>query len=78
MDANTLFGPLGKDYCLYFYLLSVIGLVLLVLLFVMGIALGIRKKLNMSFYIHILTGCMVYAIFYFQNRLLYSMCINSA
>ena len=77
MNADSLFGPLSKDYCIWFYFLSVIGMVLLVFLVVSGLIFGLRKKLGLSFYFHLLTGSLVYAIFYFQNRLLYSMCIGA-
>ena len=66
MDTNTLFGPLSKEYCLWFYLLSVVGFALFVFIIVSGIVMGISKKRDMSFYLHLFTGSLAYAIFYFK------------
>lgn len=74
MDVNTLFGPLSKEYCLWFYLLSIIGFALFAFILISGIVMGVSKKRDMSFYLHLFAGSLAYAIFYFQNRLLYSMC----
>jgi hypothetical protein len=75
---QLLFGPLGKQYCLYFYILSVIGLVFVVIILVSAFVLGISKRKGLDFYMSAVIGTLGYAIFYFQNRLLYTMCISSA
>jgi hypothetical protein len=75
--ADTLFGPLGKDYCIYFYYLSVIGIILLTLLVASTLAVGITKRMGIGFYLQMLTVAVGYLIFYFQNRLLYSMCVGT-
>lgn len=74
--ADKLFGPLGKDYCIYFYYLSVIGIILLTLLLVSTLTVGITKRMGVGFYLQMLTVAAGYVIFYFQNRLLYSMCVG--
>jgi len=71
---ETLFGPLSKEYCIYFYFLSVIGFVSLALLVLSSLFIGISKKKGLGFYLNVLAIALGYAIFYFQNRLLYSMC----
>jgi|694.fasta_scaffold02705_14 hypothetical protein len=73
----SIFGPLTKEYCIWFYLLSVVGFVLLVLLLVSGLFIGLSKGKNTEYYYYLLMGSLAYGIFYFQNRLLYSMCIKS-
>lgn len=81
MDSNiqqTFFSPLGKQYCMYFYILSVIGLVFVFIVLLSGLIIGIAKKKGFEFYLSAIIGSLGYAIFYFQNRLLYSMCIGSA
>ena len=81
MDTNiqqTFFSPLGKQYCMYFYLLSVIGLVFVFIVLASGLIIGITKKKGFEFYLSAIIGSLGYAIFYFQNRLLYSMCIGTA
>lgn len=74
---RTLFGPLSRQYCLWFYWLSVIGFVLLVLVIVSAIAGAFSKKLGAGFYYAVVSSALAYAIFYFQNRLLYSMCTGT-
>ena len=74
---NTLFGPLDRKYCDYFYLLSIMGFVLLVVLLVSSILVGITKRKGVDFYMQSISIALGYAIFYFQNRLLYSMCAGT-
>jgi hypothetical protein len=73
---DTLFGPLGSEFCIYFYYLSVIGFVLLTLLVASTLFVGITKNKGSEFYLQMFSVAIGYAIFYFQNRLLHSMCIR--
>lgn len=75
---DNLFKPLPKSYCSYFYYLSVIGFLLLVLSIVgkLSILLFSKTVLSLSFYMNSLIVFFTYLMFYFQNRLLYSMCTN--
>lgn len=76
---NTYFGPLSREYCLYFNILSFISAIMLVSIIV-GVAYFVvmhYKKVNTMF---ILNSCL--AIFntflaYLVNRLLHTMCIKS-
>ena len=80
MENSTmqyLFGPLSKQYCLYFYFLSIIGLVFVVLIVVSALFIGITKRKGLDFYLAMLSGALAYGILYFQNRLLHSMCVGS-
>jgi hypothetical protein len=70
------FGPLEKKFCDYFLLLSIIGFILLVTLLLSTISVGLYNRKSASFYMGALAVAMGYAIFYFQNRLLYTMCMN--
>lgn len=72
---DTLFGPLPRDYCLWFYFLSIFGFVWLVLFSVVALVIGITKKRGMDYYMGVFGVAIGYAIFYFQNRLLHSMCV---
>jgi len=74
---QVLFGPLSKQYCLYFYILSVIGFVVMAIFLVYALAVGIWKKKGVEFFVSALVVSLGYAIFYFQNRLLYSVCAGS-
>ena len=77
MDLEGIFSPLSKEYCVWFYYLQIFGFIFLVVILLVAffsIISGKKEKKGMTFgfFMMILT----YAIFYFQNRLLYSMCIN--
>jgi len=74
---ETLFGPLDRIFCDYFWLLSVLGFVLLAVLLISSLLVGISKNKGMDFYFQTISIALGYAIFYFQNRLLHSMCSGS-
>lgn len=77
MNSISLFTPLPHDFCLWFYFLSVAGFILLVFAVISTLFIGITKRKDSTFYLQMLSVALVYFIFYFQNRLLYSMCIKS-
>lgn len=73
---NNLFGPLSKQYCIWFYWLSVLGFIFLILTIVSGLIMLVsQKKFDGNLLHSVVLTAIMYAIFYFQNRLLYSMCI---
>lgn len=75
---DTLFGPLGEKYCFLFYLLSVVGFVLLALTVVSGLFLVFTSKGNkLQLLLGTLWLAIVYGFLYLQNRLLYSICEKS-
>jgi hypothetical protein len=71
---DNLFGPLGKEYCIWFYFLSVLSFVGLFLYLASGIYRGISKKKDAMYFVGIAIISIWYIVGYFQNRLLYSMC----
>jgi hypothetical protein len=71
---DSLFGSLSKDYCVYFYYLSILGFLFLLIVLITSIYIGITKNKGLNIYLKMLSICLGYGIFYFQNRLLYSMC----
>ena len=73
---DSLFGPLGEEYCLYFYFLSIIGFVFLVIFLVPALFYGLTKRKGFDYYLHVIGISLGYLVFYFQNRLLHSMCIT--
>lgn len=75
--TDSLFGPISKEYCFYFYILSVLGLVFMVLMFLLTLYVGIRKKEGFAFYLKSFSIALVYGVMYLQNRLLFNMCSNS-
>ena len=75
---DNIYGVLSKEYCLYFYILSVIGFVILFCVVLFTILFGIMyKKTNFQFYLQMFMICIPYIFIYFTNRLLFSMCVNS-
>ena len=75
---DTIYGPLSQQYCVYFYYLSIIGFVLLILSLLTSLYVGVTKKKDSSFYMKMLMVSIGYGVFYFQNRLLYSMCVGNS
>ena len=73
---ETVYGPLSQDYCIYFYFLSILGFVMMSLTVLSGLVVGVTKKKGSSFFISVLMIALAYGVFYFQNRLLYSMCVR--
>ena len=73
---DTIFGPLDVEYCLYFYILSVIqfsvGVFMLISLLYM-LTLG-SKKVNTIMVMPVLMGSFAYFVLYLQSRLLFGMC----
>ena len=69
------FSTLTKEYCMYFYLMMVIFFVFLVMA-MFTIIVHIVKYKKKTDYLLMITNAFTLAVIYFQNRLLYSMCVN--
>jgi uncharacterized membrane protein YhaH (DUF805 family) len=67
------FNPLGREYCSYFYWLSVIAFIFLLLALVDSVANLLKGKINLLTLVVSLFGPF---LLYFNNRLLYSMCVK--
>jgi hypothetical protein len=74
---ETIYGHLSKEYCVYYYILSIIGFILLIIVILSALVIGITKRKNSRFYMEMFMLCIPYALMYFTNRLLYSMCSRS-
>jgi|TARA_B100001057_G_scaffold491984_1_gene583398 uncharacterized membrane protein len=74
---KKVFGPLDVRFCDYFLILSIIGFVLLAILLVSSLVVGILQKKGIDFYMQVISIALGYALLYFQNRLLNSMCVSS-
>ena len=76
---TTYFGPLGKEYCVYFYVLSIIFGVLFVfsVISILSFALMNFKKVNSMFVVNSLMVLLNTYLAYLANRLLHTMCIRS-
>lgn len=76
MNANLL-GPISKEYCLYFYILSVIGLVLFAIALFGAVYVGLSRGKGVEYFVPAIAASFVYFLTYLQNRLLYTMCSKS-
>jgi len=75
---HYLFGPLNREYCIYFYALSVFGFVYLIMFLSVAVLSGIyTKKVNLMYWVNVIAIALGYFIFYFQNRLLHTMCTTN-
>ena len=71
--VDNLFSPLGKEYCVYFYWLSVIAFIFLLLALYNSLMALLKGKFKVFNFVMSLIGP---GLIYFNNRLLYSMCLN--
>ena len=71
---NSFFGPLNRKYCDWFFYLSVIAFVFMILTLATGLYACVSKKFKMEYCVAVVWSVLMYAAFYFQNRLLYTMC----
>jgi hypothetical protein len=76
--SDYLFGPLGKNYCLYFYVIAVVAFVFMVMMMASAVVgLFTAKKIDMKLLTGILIGIAYWFVLYLQSRLLYNMCYHS-
>lgn len=78
-ELGKLFAPLDKDFCLYFYYLSIICFIVIVMFVLVFIYVIIRSsgKMSSTLFGYMISAILAYGIMYFQFRLLYSMCLTS-
>ena len=76
---NTYFGPLPREYCVYFYILSIIFGFLFATSIVSTAYFMIMhyKKVNMMFIINAFLAIFNTFLAYLVNRLLNTMCVKS-
>ena len=76
---NTYFGPLGEEYCVYFYALSIFFGIAFVLTLISTVTYMIMhiNKINMSFLMHTFFVLLNSFLAYLVNRLLHTMCMKS-
>lgn len=73
------FGPLSKEYCMYFYFMSILFFILflLSLLGIVTAAIYNPKSINIMFVVNGVMLLFNVFIIYFINRLLNTMCTSS-
>ena len=74
----TPFSPLGKQYCNYFYYVSIISFVLLVIAVIsLVFTMVLSKSKDKMLLLHSIPAFISLLLSYFTNRLLFSMCVGS-
>ena len=76
---SNYFGPLSKEYCMYFYLMSIFFFIIMMmgLVGVVSTIILKPKQVNVMFFINSVMLMMNSILAYFVNRLLHTMCANS-
>jgi hypothetical protein len=76
---DTYFGPLSKDYCIYFYILSIIAGVTFALsaISIFSYTLINFKKINSMFVVNSILVLFNTFLAYIANRLLNTMCVKA-
>lgn len=76
---NDYFGPLGQEYCMYFYVLSIIAGVTFALSVVSVVSYGVMhyNKINSMFVVNSVLVLFNTFLAYIANRLLHTMCVKS-
>ena len=76
---NKYFGPLPREYCVYFYILSIV-LGSLFVFSAISIAIFMImhfKKVNVTFVINSVMVLLNIFLAYIANRLLHTMCVKA-
>ena len=71
---NNYLGSLSAEYCVYFYVLTVLALIAFVMSLVGGVYQFTQKKVD---FVPLIISVTSVGLLYIQNRLLYSMCTAS-
>jgi hypothetical protein len=76
---NTYFGPLSREYCVYFYFMSIIFgfLFLAIIISVAYFVIMHFKKVNTMFILNSFLAIFNAFLAYLVNRLLHTMCVKS-
>jgi hypothetical protein len=74
---KNIFGNISGEYCVYFYLLSVVGLVFFAISVIGIVYFGVRRSKGVEFFLPAFLQALAYFFIYFQNRLLFNMCART-
>ena len=69
-------GPLSQKYCLWFYALTVVSFVVLIIL-VLSSVYTLAKSRDLKLLFPLLLAIVSQLVLYFQNRIFYNMCQHS-
>lgn len=74
---DKLVGPISNDYCIYFYVFSVLSAFMFFAFLAGSFYTGYVKKMGVGFYFMSIIYGAQFLLVYLQNRILYNMCKNS-
>jgi hypothetical protein len=76
---ETFFGPLDKNACLYFFIVTVLFFISFILLLLNELVFVVQnfRKMNMRMLVNGILILFNIFLAYFVNRLMYSMCTKS-
>jgi len=76
---NTYFGPLGEEYCVYFYALSIFFGITFVLSVISVVTYMVThmSKIDIKFLMNTVFLLLNSFLAYLANRLLHTMCMRS-
>jgi len=78
MMMNSFLSPLGKSYCSWFYILSLVNLIFIFILIIGLIFSFMSKDKEVQKHSHPIMYSLIGVLFtYLQSRLLYGMCLGS-
>lgn len=73
---EDLFSPLSKKYCVWFYYLAVISYIFFIVGILGAVIYGVKHNKSLGYYFTAFVASLGYFVMYFQNRLLFSMCVH--
>jgi hypothetical protein len=73
---NALFSPLSKEYCVWFYWVSIFYYVVFLMVLLSAIVYGIKRNKDFGYYLQSFMMSLVMFFNYFIARLFYSMCVQ--
>ena len=79
MDLDSIYGPLDKQSCIYFFVLTIFFFITFIIIIISGLIFSIKNYKNINS-MYIFRGILLLFnafLAYFVNRLLYNMCIRS-
>lgn len=71
---DDLLGPIGNEYCMYFYIFAVVEIVFFFMILAGIVYTGIKRKLGIEFYFLSIIYSFGFLLSYLKNRLLFNMC----
>lgn len=73
-----LFGPLSKNWCLYFYILSILSFISFIFAFIYSLFYIFKKNADKRISLGLFIYSFAFFVMYVERRILHGMCIHSS